>query len=94
MNNPDTTEEVEISKQYQLGLDLQELERSDAYRRIIGSYMADSLVEATENMIDINPAVRQESMEKVMSIGYFKQYLSNIAGDAQSAAAYLAEEGK
>ena len=85
VNNPTTNvEDQEIREQYQLGLDLMELERSDAFKRVIGGYMTKELVRASEDMITQGPS-RQESLEKVMSIGYLKVYLQGIKNDAVSA---------
>ena len=92
VNNPKSTISVdeEIRQQRQLGLDLQELERSEAYNRVIGGYLNSELIEATEDMLTQGPS-RQEALERVMSIGYFKLYLQRIKNDAETAADELSK---
>jgi len=90
VNNPETTADVEIREQYELGMALIRLECNPDFDKVIGGYLTTHLVKASEDMITQGPT-RQEALEQVMSVGYLKIYLQGIANDAMSASESLGE---
>jgi len=90
MNNQTVTSE--LSAQVQAGEDLAWLQGDSRFKRLITQgYIVDVLMNESQYMMDANPAIRQEALEKIQSVNYFRQYLTEIANIAEGAKQDLAD---
>ena len=44
-----------------------------------------TLIVESQGMLDQSPPMRQEALEKIQSVNYFRQYLTTIKNNAQAA---------
>jgi len=83
MNNLNT----ELHYQVALGQALERLQSNPDFRKVISEgYIVDVLMNESQGMLDMNPAFRQESLEKIQSVNYLRQYLTTIKNVADGAA--------
>ena len=83
MNNPKEESDLQIRQDMELGRDLEYLQTLPQFQRVvIDGYIKNVLSNTSKDMISLNPAVRQNVMEEIMSVGYFRQYLDNIVSSA------------
>lgn len=92
-NETDLTISNENIQKIQLGEDLEYLNTLPQFQRVmIDGYMMDTLVHASKEMIDMNPAVRQSTMEEIMAVNYLRRYLDAVINEADVARARQAGE--
>lgn len=85
MNNQDAGN-TELIEQIEIGQALQRLEQNPDYKLVIGqAYIMDTLVDRSIDMLDIQPPIRQEAMEAVMAVTYFRKRLTELKMNAVSA---------
>jgi len=76
----------ELRDQIELGNALARLEHNPDFTRVIkDGYIMQTLVVESQGMLDVNPPVRQEALEKVQSVNYFRQYLTVLRNVAEGA---------
>jgi hypothetical protein len=91
MNNQEDIEK--LHKDLEVGHALQRLESNPDFDLVIRQmYVMHTLVSESQNMTDIQPPIRQEALEKVMSVNYFRQRLSELKSAAMSAEEALNSE--
>jgi len=86
MNNQNKPD-LQISKQLEAdrlaGEDLEFLNNLPQFQRlIIDGYIMDTLVHKSPDMIDMNPAVRQSTMEEIMAVNYLRRHLDGVVNAA------------
>jgi len=92
-NETDLTISNENIKKIQLGEDLEYLNTLPQFQRImIDGYMMERLVNQSKEMIDMNPALRQQTMEEIMAVNYLRRYLDGVINEADVARARQAGE--
>jgi hypothetical protein len=94
-NNLNADERLELTKKIELGQCLQRLEQnSDFVALIKDGYIMKTLVVDSQNLLALEPSgqVRQEALEKLMSVNYFREYLTSVKEDAIDATYTLNEE--
>jgi len=92
-NETDLTISNENIKKIQLGEDLEYLNTLPQFQRImIDGYMMERLVNQSKEMIDMNPALRQQTMEEIMAVSYLRRYLDRVINEADVARARQAGE--
>ena len=92
MNNQETNEEVARAQAIVLGEDLQYLRGLPQFQRVIlDGYITETLLEGSKDLIDMNPAVRQATMESIMSVNYLVRHLEDTVNNAEIAQADIRE---
>jgi len=87
MNNQEQKYQIE------LGDALKRLEVNPDFIAVIkDGYIMSTLIRDSQDMLDINPPIRQEALEKVQSVNYFRQYLTSIRNVADGAREDLVQE--
>ena len=85
MNNPDAGYTEQLQK-VELGQALQRLSQNQDFNMVImEGYIINTLLDISENMLDIQPPVRQEALEQVQSVNYLKRYLTSVREEAKKA---------
>lgn len=87
INNQTTlNDRAALVRAIELGQALQRLEKNEDFLAIIkDGYIMATLVVGSQGMLDQSPPMRQEALEKVQSVNYFRQYLTTVMSDAQAA---------
>ena len=86
MINNQTNERAELHKQVELGQALQRLEKNADFIAVIkDAYVMRTLIVESQAMLDIQPPIRQEALEKIQSVNYFRQHLTDIRSEAIAA---------
>ncbi len=88
MNNQDldTAAAEELKNQIDLGDALARLEVNPDFIAVIKeAYIMQTLVLDSQWMLDPNPPVRQEALEKIMGVNYLRQKLTEIKNGADGA---------
>ena len=82
----------ELKYQIELGDALKRLEVNPDFVTVIkDGYIMRTLIQESQGMLDINPPIRQEALEMVQSVNYFRQFLTSIRNAADGAKQDLAE---
>lgn len=86
INNQTTNDRAELIKAIELGQALQRLEKNEDFLAVIkNGYIMNTLIVDSQGMMDQSPPMRQEALERVMSVNYFRQYLTVLKNEAQAA---------
>ena len=86
MNNQETTELSELHEKMELGLALARLEKDKDFELVIkNAIIMETLVNGSRGLLTLDPAGRQEALEKIMSVNYIRDMLMNIHTDAAEA---------
>ena len=84
--------DLQIRRDIELGEDLEYLKNLPQFQRVIlEGYITQVLMKDSQYMISMDPASRQKTMEEIMSVGYFREYLGGITNAADVARSMLAE---
>ncbi len=76
----------ELKYQMELGDALKRLEVNPDFVAVIkDGYIMRTLIVESQGMLDVNPPLRQEALEKVQSVNYFREYLTKIRNVADGA---------
>jgi hypothetical protein len=95
MSNLNADERAELTKQIELGQALQRLEANPDFQMVIGQgYITKTLMNDSYGLLALEPSgqERQYALEKVMSVNYFREYLTNVKENATEATYTLNEE--
>ena len=85
MNNPNIQND-ELREQIELGKALDRLEVNDDFKLVIKhSYIVNVLMNESQGMLDMNPVFRQEALEKIQSVNYLRQHLTELKNNADAA---------
>jgi len=85
MNNQ-STENAELQRMVELGQALHRLEQNPDFIEVVKrGYIQNTLIVDSQEMLDIQPPIRQEALEKIQSVNYLRQYFTNVMSDAASA---------
>ena len=86
MINNQTNNRADLNSAVALGQALQRLEKNEDFLAVIkDDYIMRTLIVESQGMLDQSPPMRQEALEKIQSVNYFRQYLTTIKSDAQAA---------
>ena len=86
INNQTTHNRAALIKTVELGQALQRLEKNEDFIEVIkNGYIMNTLIVDSQGMMDQSPPMRQEALEKVMSVNYFRQNLTVLKNEAQAA---------
>ena len=86
MINNQTTNRADLNSAVALGQALQRLEKNEDFLAVIkDDYIMRTLIVESQGMLDQSPPMRQEALEKIQSVNYFRQYLTTIKNNAQAA---------
>ena len=86
MINNQTNNRADLNSAVALGQALQRLEKNEDFLAVIkDDYIMRTLIVESQGMLDQSPPMRQESLEKIQSVNYFRQYLTTIKNNAQAA---------
>lgn len=86
MINNQTNNRADLNSAVALGQALQRLEKNEDFLAVIkDDYIMRTLVVESQGMLDQSPPMRQEALEKIQSVNYFRQYLTTIKNNAQAA---------
>ena len=86
MINNQTNNRADLNSAVALGQALQRLEKNEDFLAVIkDDYIMRTLIVESQGMLDQSPPVRQEALEKIQSVNYFRQYLTTIKNNAQAA---------
>lgn len=88
MNNQDLDSSAieELNYQIELGAALDRLEQNPDFVKVIKEAVIKKvLLVDSQYMLDVNPHVRQEALEKVQSVNYLRQELTEIKNIAEGA---------
>lgn len=89
MNNQEDKIELQRQKAREVKEDLDFLDACPQFQRVITEgYIMDTLINQSEGMLDMNPAIRQSTMEAVMSANYLRRALEAKYEDAMKTLAY------
>ena len=92
MINNQTNNRADLNSAVALGQALQRLEKNEDFLAVIkDDYIMRTLVVESQGMLDQSPPMRQEALEKIQSVNYFRQYLTTIKNNAQAAIEELNE---
>lgn len=85
MNNPNEVEN-EIRSKIELGESLEWLQNTKQFQAVIkNSYIIDTLMNKSQDMLDVNPVFRQEALEKIQSVNYLRQHFISINDEYERA---------
>ena len=86
MINNQTNNRADLNSAVALGQALQRLEKNEDFLAVIkDDYIMRTLIVESQGMLDQSPPMRQEALEKIQSVNYFRQYLTTIMNNAQAA---------
>ena len=86
MINNQTNNRADLNSAVALGQALQRLEKNEDFLAVIkDDYIMRTLIVESQGMLDQSPPIRQEALEKIQSVNYFRQYLTTIKNNAQAA---------
>lgn len=86
MINNQTNNRADLNSAVALGQALQRLEKNEDFLTVIkDDYIMRTLIVESQGMLDQSPPMRQEALEKIQSVNYFRQYLTTIKNNAQAA---------
>ena len=86
MINNQTNNRADLNSAVALGQALQRLEKNEDFLAVIkDDYIMRTLIVESQGMLDQSPPMRQEALEKIQSVNYFRQYLTTIKNNAQAA---------
>ena len=86
INNQTTHDRASLNSAVALGQALQRLEKNEDFLAVIkDDYIMRTLIVESQGMLDQSPPMRQEALEKIQSVNYFRQYLTTIKNNAQAA---------
>ena len=86
MINNQTNNRADLNSAVALGQALQRLEKNEDFLAVIkDDYIMRTLIVESQGMLDQSPPMRQEALEKIQSVNYFRQYLTTIRNNAQAA---------
>lgn len=86
MINNQTNNRADLNSTVALGQALQRLEKNEDFLAVIkDDYIMRTLIVESQGMLDQSPPMRQEALEKIQSVNYFRQYLTTIKNNAQAA---------
>lgn len=86
MINNQTNKRADLNSAVALGQALQRLEKNEDFLAVIkDDYIMRTLIVESQGMLDQSPPMRQEALEKIQSVNYFRQYLTTIKNNAQAA---------
>ena len=86
MINNQTNNRADLNSAVALGQALQRLEKNEDFLAVIkDDYITRTLIVESQGMLDQSPPMRQEALEKIQSVNYFRQYLTTIKNNAQAA---------
>lgn len=86
MINNQTNNRADLNSAVALGQALQRLEKNEDFLAVIkDEYIMRTLIAESQGMLDQSPPMRQEALEKIQSVNYFRQYLTTIKNNAQAA---------
>ena len=86
MINNQTNNRADLNSAVALGQALQRLEKNEDFLAVIkDDYIMRTLIVESQGMLDQSPPMRQEALEKLQSVNYFRQYLTTIKNNAQAA---------
>jgi hypothetical protein len=86
MINNQTNNRADLNSVVALGQALQRLEKNEDFLAVIkDDYIMRTLIVESQGMLDQSPPMRQEALEKIQSVNYFRQYLTTIKNNAQAA---------
>ena len=86
MINNQTNNKADLNSAVALGQALQRLEKNEDFLAVIkDDYIMRTLIVESQGMLDQSPPMRQEALEKIQSVNYFRQYLTTIKNNAQAA---------
>ena len=86
MINNQTNNRADLNSAVALGQALQRLEKNEDFLAVIkNDYITRTLIVESQGMLDQSPPMRQEALEKIQSVNYFRQYLTTIKNNAQAA---------
>ena len=86
MINNQTNNRADLNSAVALGQALQRLEKNEDFLAVIkDDYIMRTLIVESQGMLDQSPPMRQEALEKIQSVNYFRQYLTTIKNTAQAA---------
>ena len=86
MINNQTNNRADLNSAVSLGQALQRLEKNEDFLAVIkDDYIMRTLIVESQGMLDQSPPMRQEALEKIQSVNYFRQYLTTIKNNAQAA---------
>lgn len=86
INNQTTHDRAGLMRAIELGQALQRLEKNEDFVEVVkNGYIMNTLIVDSQGMMDQSPPMRQEALEKVMSVNYFRQYLTILKSEAQAA---------
>ena len=86
MINNQTNNRADLNSAVALGQALQRLEKNEDFLAVIkDDYIMRTLIVESQGMLDQSPPMRQEALEKMQSVNYFRQYLTTIKNNAQAA---------
>lgn len=86
MINNQTNNRAELTRAVELGQALQKLESDPNFLLVIkDDYIMRTLIVESQGMLDQSPPIRQEALEKIQSVNYFRQHLTMIKNSAQAA---------
>ena len=85
MNNP-IDQNDELRMQIEIGKALDRMKQSDDFKLVIEqNYINNTLINTSQEMLDINPVFRQEALEKIQAVNYFRKHLTEIENIAEAA---------
>ena len=91
--NNQPTDNIELQQAIELGQALLRLENSPDFRMVIkDAYIMNALIVRSQEMLDMQPPVRQAAMEQIMSVNNLRQHLTNVRDMAESAVDAMNEE--
>ena len=86
MINNQTNNRAALNSAVALGQSLEILEKNEHFLAVIkDDYIMRTLIVESQGMLDQSPPMRQEALEKIQSVNYFRQYLTTIKNNAQAA---------
>ncbi len=86
MINNQTNNRADLNSAVALGQALQRLEKNEDFLAVIkDDYIMRTLIVESQGMLDQSPPMRQEALEKIQSVNYFRQHLTTIKNNAQAA---------
>ena len=75
MINNQTNNRADLNSAVALGQALQRLEKNEDFLAVIkDDYIMRTLIVESQGMLDQSPPMRQEALEKIQSVNYFRQY--------------------
>ena len=86
MGNNHTTEQAELVRAVDLGQALHRLENNPDFIAVVkDAYIMQNLVVKSQDMMDIQPPIRQEALECIQSVNYLRKHFSDVRDNALGA---------